>query len=339
MLKPADRFGHIDDIVHDRCVPNQCVLCVHPALSEVKVLDALLGCKVTHTSLMLNGSCAVLTYGHGRLARKANAAHLALELPKLYVSPGVVETLTKDKAQMFSMTVDQLGHVYHATSPGYFEELLSITQSQMDADDVQAQVSDLKAQWQSAGISRWNHRYVSPEAMPEDGVIVVLQAPEDPWLDDGAEQSFSDEDVLAFAQTQFPDSPIVTVHHGVSIASWLRKARALVTVSSPLGIEALMHDVPVFTLGMPAYAGRGFTTDQLVPPPGRKESSEAQWLFTYLLQYSRYVHPVSQERVTLTELISYFAEQREALQTAFAEKQAQWEKMPRWLRWLIKQLD
>jgi capsular polysaccharide export protein len=58
------------------------------------------------------------------------------------------------------------------------------------------------------------------------------------------------------------DKPNVRVlHPSLPAALVLGRAAAVVTVNSTVGLEALLHGVPVVTLGDSAYRGHGLTTD------------------------------------------------------------------------------
>ena len=66
------------------------------------------------------------------------------------------------------------------------------------------------------------------------------------------------------------------------------------TLTSLLGFEALLRDVPVTTLGAPFYAGWGLTTDRGdVPPRRRARVSLDGLVHATLIAYPRYFDPVT----------------------------------------------
>lgn len=66
------------------------------------------------------------------------------------------------------------------------------------------------------------------------------------------------------------------------------------TITSTLGFEALLRDVPVTTLGAPFYAGWGLTRDLGTPPARRRaRPSLAALAHACLIAYPRYIDPVS----------------------------------------------
>ena len=64
------------------------------------------------------------------------------------------------------------------------------------------------------------------------------------------------------------------------------------TISSTLGFEALLRDIPVTCLGMPFYAGRGLTTDHAPRPTHRNVDISLPGLaHACLIDYPRYFDP------------------------------------------------
>jgi hypothetical protein len=58
---------------------------------------------------------------------------------------------------------------------------------------------------------------------------------------------------------RIPNARIVPPH--TSSHALMRGARAVTVISSTVGLEALLHDKPVLTLGQPFYGGYGITVD------------------------------------------------------------------------------
>lgn len=77
-------------------------------------------------------------------------------------------------------------------------------------------------------------------------------------------------------------------------AALIARAGRVVTMTSGLGLEALIRGVPVTTLGTPFYAGWGLTRD-LGPVPARRQArpSLAALVHATLIAYPRYRDPVS----------------------------------------------
>jgi capsular polysaccharide export protein len=81
----------------------------------------------------------------------------------------------------------------------------------------------------------------------------------------------------------------------INAISALEMADEVWTITSTLGFEALLRNVPVTCLGMPFYAGRGLTRDMVDRPAHRKGiSANLEGLVhACLIDYPRYFDPRS----------------------------------------------
>lgn len=323
MLKKTESIGDVTDIVQDTPLADQRVLCVTSAISEIRTLDELLGCKVTHTPLMLNASCAVIMHGVGRPARKAMAASAALELPLLYTEFGPIQTFDHRESHALSLTVDHLGAPSSSDRETYLEGLIK----QGLSDDELARIEHVITQWKQAGVSRFNHS-VAPK-LPNDRFVVVLAEPVPLGGDNKVWREVTDNQV-ALAKQRFPNHQVVVVKAKAHAAEALKNAEAAFTHSSPVGFEALLWGTPLFVHGMPFYAGWGLTEDSL-PAPARRQplpQGLAQLAYAYLIKYTRYVNPFDNQRLEVEQAIEFAqktrpeavseAKRREALQGKFA---------------------
>jgi capsular polysaccharide export protein len=77
-------------------------------------------------------------------------------------------------------------------------------------------------------------------------------------------------------------------------AALLSEVQEVWTITSLLGFEALLREVPVTCLGLPFYAGWGLTRDALPAPPWRRgRPDRAALIHAALIGYPRYFDPVS----------------------------------------------
>ncbi|WP_157982822.1 hypothetical protein [Aliidiomarina minuta] len=331
MLRKPEPVGHISDIVNGNTSKQHCVLCVATDISEIKTLDTFLGCKVTHSPLMLNNACAVIINGHGRKARKAMSASTALELPKLYLEQGPLYTHTHKKHKPLSLVLDDRDFHYSAKRQTHLENLIA---KELD-EDQQQRAQGIIEQWRKARASKYNQR-PEPEKMPSGRyVLIVEQAPDDPTLAEGLAESHELQHLQKLAEREYPDCEVVTItdqHHPVAL---LENARALFTATSYLGFEALLWGVPVYATGMPFYAGWGLTQDFIPAPSRRQPVSLEQLVYAKLVTYSRYVHPETEERCEVEDILQLLPEsRREALQK-YDHNQGEWQKTPKFIRWLV----
>ena len=91
----------------------------------------------------------------------------------------------------------------------------------------------------------------------------------------------------------------------------LKKVEAAYVATSQMGFEALMLEKHVVCFGVPFYAGWGLTEDRadksLEVWSRRKKERTLEEVFTAAyIQYTRYLHPDTQQRCELEDILSYF---------------------------------
>ncbi|MGI1660744.1 capsular polysaccharide biosynthesis protein [Palleronia sp. KMU-117] len=113
---------------------------------------------------------------------------------------------------------------------------------------------------------------------------VILWKPH-PDVEAGLRRGAVDASALALADA---------VLSGVGAAAALAAADEVWTMTSTLGFEALLRDLPVTCLGTPFYAGWGLTRDLASTPPWRRAGPDLPGLaHAVLIDYPRYVDPVT----------------------------------------------
>lgn len=193
--------------------------------------------------------------------------------------------------------------------------------------------------WRDSGLSKYNHT-PAPTALPQKKYILVIdQTANDASVQYGLANADSFRSMLDTALETFPDCQIVVKEHpevalgrkrgylgeildsgsyarvtrlqdDVHVVPLLRAAQAVFVVTSQVGFEALLHGKPVYTFGMPFYAGWGLTRDNLPAPARRHPVTLEQLAFGALVRYTRYVQPHSGERCEVEDAIAYLALQR-----------------------------
>lgn len=325
MLKRTEPVGHIHDVVRDQCVPDQRVLCVTPEIGEIPTLNAFLGCKVTRTPLILNRSCAVIVYGHGKKYRKALAASTGLELPLLYTDFGPLRTFNQHKLQPVSMTFDHLGFANAADRETHLEDLIK---REPEADEV-ARTEKLLQTFKRVRASHFNHS-LGP-LVPDDRYVVIINEPslKRKGIEPEVRQRLNDR-----AAQRFPQHVVVELNPGDYAADVLERAEAVFVHSSLIGFEALIWGKPLYVSGMPFYAGWGVTEDELPSPERRGELRYglAQLTYAYMVSYTRYVNPFDGKRLTPEEALILLERTRaQAVEEAKSKQEA---RNKSWLRWL-----
>ena len=83
-----------------------------------------------------------------------------------------------------------------------------------------------------------------------------------------------------------------------NVLDWLELCDEVHTLTSTVGFEALIRKVPVFTYGLPFYAGWGLTRDRAFCPRRKRLLTLEELVCGALIRYPRYVNPATGEFTT-----------------------------------------
>lgn len=83
-----------------------------------------------------------------------------------------------------------------------------------------------------------------------------------------------------------------------NVLDWLDLCHEVHTMTSTVGFEALIREVPVVTYGLPFYAGWGLTTDRLDCPRRKRRLTLNELVCGALIRYPRYLNPETGEFTT-----------------------------------------
>lgn len=256
----------------------------------------------------------VLAWGRKPSALRAQAAADEAGLPLLTVEDGFLRSvgLGADEPPL-SLVVDPVGIYYDASSPSRLEQLIPVPLT--EAQKLRARA--LQMSWCAERVSKYNGARIQTCNLPQPCVLVVDQTRGDASLQGATTADF--ERMLDAALARHPRSTIaVKVHPDVLAGrkqghfdlSALRKhprlmvladhvhpaellpsVQSVYVMTSQLGFDALLWSVPVYTFGMPFYAGWGLTVDALPASERRQPVSLEQLLHAALVEYPRYVDP------------------------------------------------
>lgn len=323
-----------------------CVATLSTAIYQLPGLATLLGCsqlKRLYRWLPWYSAKAeaILAWGLKPSAQQAELFALKHQLPLLRIEDGFLRSVGLGfQCPPCSIVIDDIGIYYDATKPSRLEMLV---QAPLSAAEQTASERLIRL-WREARVSKYNHA-PEPDSLPEPGfVLVVDQTFGDAAISAGLADATRFNTMLAEALRLFPEQKIVIKTHPDVVAgkkkghftalpaehahrvSWftedchppalLERALAVFCVTSQMGFEALLWQVPVYTFGMPFYAGWGLTTDFLAPPARRSKVSLTQLAHAALLKYPRYIDPVSLLPIACEQAIGYFARHRKALTKA-----------------------
>lgn len=233
-----------------------------------------------------------------------------------------------------SVLLDHQGIYYDAGSPSWLEHL--IAQPLDSAAAVRAQA--LISLWRQHRVSKYNHLPEFTGTLPARYVLLADQTFGDASLRygqasvkdfavmlDNALQRHADCDVLIkihpdvfaghkkghFDLAALQNNPRVRVlADNVHPVRLIEQAQAVYTVTSQIGFEALLWGKPVFTFGMPFYAGYGLTTDAQPAPSRRQPASLEQLVHAALVRYARYLDPETGTLCEPERLIEWMGLQR-----------------------------
>ncbi|WP_223531068.1 capsular polysaccharide biosynthesis protein [Pseudomonas sp. GL-R-19] len=293
-----------------------CLLVLSKGAQQVATLPALLP-----DYRLLPGSTRDVAQADVLLAwgRKPSALFAQREaqktgLPVLSVEDGFLRSvgLGADEPPL-SLIVDDLGIYYDADNPSRLEVLIPTSLGESQTLRARA----LQASWREERVSKYNSARIEQCHLPQPCVLVADQTKGDASLQGAGEADF--ERMLQAALDEHPQCIVVVKIHpdvvagrkqghfdlealsnrprvhvisrNVHPAELLSEVQAVYVMTSQLGFDALLSDVPVHTFGMPFYAGWGLTVDALPAPERRQPVSLEQLVHAALVEYPRYVDP------------------------------------------------
>lgn len=328
-----------------------------PGIEKIPCLEPLLGDKVRRlcSCELPVGITAIAGWGLRDTARKARSYARRHRLPYLALEDGFLRSLGLGGSDApLSLLVDDIGIYYDASRESRLENLVSRSLAAAEAK----RADDLIGLWRRARVSKYNHLREYEGELPGRYVLVVDQTAGDASLVFGGAGPHSFQHMLAAAIADNPDCRVVVKIHpdvfagkkrgcfvladllalpGIMVIAedvhpvrLIASARRVYCVTSQMGFEALLWGRPVFTFGMPFYAGWGLTQDALPAPTRRQPASLLQLVHAALIDYPRYLHPESRERCEVEALLDWMALQRKMRgrfpPTVFALGFSRWKK-------------
>jgi capsular polysaccharide export protein len=310
------RYGYPLFFMDNAAPPHRSLLILSKGAQQIPTLPALLP-----EYRLLNGTVRdiaqaddVLAWGRKPSALRAQAVAEKAGLPLLTVEDGFLRSMGLGAEDPpLSLIVDPLGIYYDATTPSRLEQLIPVPLTQAQILRARA----LQASWCEERVSKYNGARIEPCVLPQPCVLVADQTRGDASLQGASAADF--ERMLEAALSRHPESAVVVKVHpdvvagrkqghfdlaalrkhprvhliseNVHPAELLPAVQAAYVMTSQLGFDALLWGVPVYTFGMPFYAGWGLTTDALPAPARRQPVSLEQLLHAALVEYPRYVDP------------------------------------------------
>ncbi len=307
-------------------------------LAKLPSLPILLGVSVSHHRLLSAGKSYshVLAWGRKPSAGYAHKIAGQKNLPVLYIEDGFLRSVESGKQAMpLSLVVDEQGIYYDAKCPSSLEQLITVDYQVGQIQRARALINS----WRTARVSKYNFARDYPQPLPLPYVLVADQTKGDLSIQYGQANALSFQTMLDAALVEYPDCSIVLkVHPDVALGnktghfdvntlaknprikvcsdavhpvSLIEQAEAVYCVTSQMGFEALLWGKPVYTFGMPFYAGWGLTHDHLPRPERRRPVALEQLVYAALVAYPRYIDPETLQPCAVERLIEWLGLQRQ----------------------------
>ena len=224
-----------------------------------------------------------------------------------------------------SWVFDDVGIYFDARSPSRLENILQ--HSQFSADELK-QATAIKEYLCANKITKYNLG-ISDVSLPAEAtgkkvILIPGQVDSDASIKYGSPKLKNNKELLEEVRAQQPDAYICYKPHpdllsgarpdkplwpGIEnqvdhlveqgdIISWIEAVDEVHTLTSTVGFEALMRNKPVFTYGLPFYAGWGLTVDWLDCERRTATRTLEELVYAVLIEYPTYLNPKTGEYTT-----------------------------------------
>ncbi|RUO71737.1 beta-3-deoxy-D-manno-oct-2-ulosonic acid transferase [Idiomarina ramblicola] len=339
---------------------------VSPALNKIKHLAPMLDAQINVVGRFKrcigfqdNLGQAVLAWGRKPSSKVAERYAKRQKLPLLRIEDAFLRSVELGAhCPPLGIVADTQGIYYDARSASELEALIL----QPLNEEQQQRADTIQKRWCELKLSKYNLHRSHNVDYGRPYVLLVDQTAGDASINYGLASAESFQEMLSVAKQRFPEHLLVIKTHPDVIAGLkqghfnidqlsnqsnvrlegrplhtpdiIEGADAVFCVTSQVGFEALLWGKPVYTFGMPFYAGWGLTNDTLKAPSRRNPVFLQQLLYAALVRYARYWHPEKQAACQVEELMEWVGQQR-IWRQRFPEKLLA-ERFPRWKREYLK---
>jgi capsular polysaccharide export protein len=302
----------------------------------------------------------VLAWGLRPSALRASQYASRNSLAVMHIEDGFLRSVGLGASDTpLSIVLDDAGLYLHAARESRLESLIRGTLN----DQQMVRARNLISAWRVGRVSKYNQSRDLTGDLAQGSVLVVDQTSGDASISCGNADARSFSTMLDAALSEHKDRTILLKIHPDVIsgrkrghfdldkvrrlprvhvmdydahpASLLGQVKAVYTVTSQLGFEALIWGKPVRVFGMPFYAGWDLTHDEQVGPDRRSRVSLEQLIHAVLIDYSRYVDPETGKRCEAETVLEWLALQRRMLQRFTPHIQAV--GFPRWKKPYVRE--
>lgn len=232
-----------------------------------------------------------------------------------------------------SLVLDDRGVYYDPRTESQLEHILQTVE--FDADEL-ARAARLRALIVEQRVSKYNVGTARPLAERANGRPVVLaigQVEDDASIQKGCVDVRTNEDLVREARKTRPRAHLIYKPHpdvvsgnrsdglplhvarrlcdevivDAPLPDCLDVATEVHTMTSLVGFEGLLRELPVVVYGQPFYAGWGLTVDRHPHPRRTRRLTLDELVAGVLLRYARYVHPVSGAYTSPERIVRHLA--------------------------------
>ncbi|HYN39444.1 MAG TPA: hypothetical protein VES39_09335 [Rhodospirillales bacterium] len=286
-----------------------------------------------------SATSAVLGWGYKATSRRARAMAERHALPYVALEDGFLRSfgLGCEGEPPLSLVVDADGIHYDAARPSRLERLLE--DGGWETPELLSRAERCARLIRANRLSKYNAapaRDLRPLLPAGRRVLVVDQTYGDESIVRGGASGDTFLHMLDTVEAGEPGAAIVVKTHpdvaagrkrghlteearrrghtllAEAVDPWsvLECVDAVYTVSSQLGFEALLADLPVHCFGLPFYAGWGATIDVATCPRRRRCRTPIEIFAAAYLLYARYVDPFSGRQCALEDAIDLLSDLR-----------------------------
>jgi capsular polysaccharide export protein len=260
----------------------------------------------------------VLVWGHSKYAPRGEAMAEATGASLIRVEDAFLRSLHPGRKgePPLGLVIDRTGMHFDAARPSDLETLLA--RHSLDNTALLDRARDVMARMSDAHLSKYSAVDPTLDPPPPGFVLIIDQTRGDAAIRLGGANADSFAEMLTWARQDHPDATIVVKTHpetqgghreghfeadrlppGViledrPISPWrlFEHARAVYTVSSQLGFEAILAGHRPVTFGLPFYAGWGLTDDRRPVPARRGRTlTRAQLVAAAMILYPVWYDP------------------------------------------------
>ncbi len=281
----------------------------------------------------------VLVWGHSPYAPRGEAVAEATGANLIRVEDAFLRSLHPGRSgePPLGLVIDRQGMYFDASRPSDLERLLA--EHPLDNTALLDRARDAIARLQQGHLTKYAATDIDLAPPAPGYVLLIDQTKGDASIRLGGANASSFGEMLAWAQEDHPGAEIVIKTHpetrdghrgghfapdqlppnvtliDSAISPWLlfEGARAVYTVTSQLGFEAILAGHKPVTFGLPFYAGWGLTDDRR-PPPSRRHRvlTRAQLAAAALILYPTWYDPYRDQLGRLEDVLGTLEAQARA---------------------------